>query len=491
MESSLVELLANAVKGKGKMIYAILCGSWAYNLNTPTSDQDLLAVYVADETGPLFPPKGTLQRTNPDYSIYELGTFCELLLKGNPKVIEPVFTTKTSWSTEEWQGLVARRATLLNQVTVQQYTGFATSALKDAQHNKGTQSKKWYHALRLFSEAERIARGLEPRVYLEGEIREHIMRVREGHVTGEQVQTQLDELQRSVDQHVTALPAQADVSILAEWLIELRCKSLLATAHQPFTERTAPADDTPLTGVKQEVAALLTAQNLTGEVLFVAPIGARTLFGNEVESEPDYVAVFVTDTKSAVNSLKPIPSTIYGNPASSDDKYKKGITAFEVEHAIKGLLSGNHVLTEAVFGAEQWQSPIWKELLKALDTRQFLSQGLVLHYLGVSEGLLKKAEKLTAGTELNKCLYLGTKFVYQAQKLLDGHVADQQFTETQLTALVNCRTGHVPADHVPQLLTTITTLRNSRATWQHVITKTDASKNVCNDWLIRVRKTFL
>jgi hypothetical protein len=71
---------------------------------------------------------------------------------------------------------------------------------------------------------------------------------------------------------------------LAEWLIELRCKSLLATAHQPFTERTAPADDTPLTAVKQEVAALLTAQNLTGEVLFVAPIGARTLFGNEVES---------------------------------------------------------------------------------------------------------------------------------------------------------------------------------------------------------------
>jgi hypothetical protein len=53
-------------------------------------------------------------------------------------------------------------------------------------------------------------------VYLEGEIREHIMRVREGHVTGEQVQTQLDELQRSVDQHVTALPAQADVSILGK-----------------------------------------------------------------------------------------------------------------------------------------------------------------------------------------------------------------------------------------------------------------------------------
>lgn len=55
--------------------------------------------------------------------------------------------------------------------------------------------------------------------------------------------------------------------------------------------------------------------------------------------EPDYVAVFVTDTRSAVNSLKPIPSAIYSQPASSEDKYKKGITAFEVEHAIKGLLS--------------------------------------------------------------------------------------------------------------------------------------------------------
>jgi hypothetical protein len=62
--------------------------------------------------------------------------------------------------------------------------------------------------------------------------------------------------------------------------------------------------------------------------------------------ESDYVAVFVTDTKSAVNSLKPIPSTIYGNPASSDDKYKKGITAFEVEHAIKGLLSVRYLIKQ-------------------------------------------------------------------------------------------------------------------------------------------------
>lgn len=114
----------------------------------------------------------------------------------------------------------------------------------------------------------------------------------------------------------------------------------------------------------------------------------------------------------------------------------------------------------------------------------------MLHYLGVSEGLLKKAEKST-GAEQHKCLYLGTKLVYQAQKLLAGHVADQQFTEPQLTALVNARAGHVPADHVAQLLSTIATLRNSRATWQHVISKTDASKIICNDWLIRVRKTFL
>lgn len=74
--------------------------------------------------------------------------------------------------------------------------------------------------------------------------------------------------------------------------------------------------------------------------------------------EPDYVAVFVTDTKSAMNSLNPIASTIYGNPASSEDKYKKGITAFEVEHAIKGLLSvrcliehSELVLIDAIFRA--------------------------------------------------------------------------------------------------------------------------------------------
>ncbi len=137
-------------------------------------------------------------------------------------------------------------------------------------------------------------------MYLEGEIRDQIMRVREGHVTGEEVQRSIDELQISIDKHVTALPAQADASLigkgsvsiahhltvlfLAEWLVELRCKALLATAHQPFSERTVPGDDAPLTGVKQEVAALLAAQGLTADVLFVAPVGARTIFGNQVES---------------------------------------------------------------------------------------------------------------------------------------------------------------------------------------------------------------
>jgi len=119
-------------------------------------------------------------------------------------------------------------------------------------------------------------------------------------VTGDEVQRSIDKLQMSIDEHVTALPAQADAALLgkillidctlltvlflAEWLIELRCKALLATAHQPFSEREVVGDNSPLTGVKQETAALLAAQGLTGDVLFVAPVGARTIFGNQIES---------------------------------------------------------------------------------------------------------------------------------------------------------------------------------------------------------------
>lgn len=63
-------VLNNAVAGKGKLIFVMVCGSAAFNLNLPSSDRDLFGVYVADEKGPYTKPSPSMNSNDPDYCIY-------------------------------------------------------------------------------------------------------------------------------------------------------------------------------------------------------------------------------------------------------------------------------------------------------------------------------------------------------------------------------------------------------------------------------------
>lgn len=76
-----LSVLNTAVSDKGKIIFVMVCGSAAFNLNLPTSDRDLFAVYLANETGPFNKPALSMNSNNPDYCIY--GT----LVIGNTDVI--------------------------------------------------------------------------------------------------------------------------------------------------------------------------------------------------------------------------------------------------------------------------------------------------------------------------------------------------------------------------------------------------------------------
>jgi predicted nucleotidyltransferase len=86
-------------------------------------------VFVANYTGPLFAAKSSFDRSGggadePDYAIYEVETFCRLLVKGNPKVVEPLFSENRCWYSERWLDLRRSRDIVINLTVAKQYFGF-------------------------------------------------------------------------------------------------------------------------------------------------------------------------------------------------------------------------------------------------------------------------------------------------------------------------------------------------------------------------------
>jgi RNA repair pathway DNA polymerase beta family len=99
----------------------------------------------------------------------EVGKFVELLGKGNPKLVEPLFASHLTWSAPEWEGAVAVRKTAINFNTVKQYLLYSQQKLKAAKEALQAKQAPWkdlYHALRLAKEANRLASGNDVRSIL-------------------------------------------------------------------------------------------------------------------------------------------------------------------------------------------------------------------------------------------------------------------------------------------------------------------------------------
>ena len=204
-------------------------------------------VYVLDSTEvvasiPANSKFKVISSHDPDYTLYEAHTFCELLLKGNPKVIEPLFQTHLChWEPGcAWAELVANRHIFLNSTVIQQYKGFASSQLHDSSRGKGKATKKYYHALRLLREAKRMTNFEPPAVWMEGEEREYLMSVRHNKVPQEVLETEIKETFSYLKDKLNDREFLATLNngrsedqlkaFLHPWLIKLRRGTLPRTA---------------------------------------------------------------------------------------------------------------------------------------------------------------------------------------------------------------------------------------------------------------------
>jgi predicted nucleotidyltransferase len=219
----------------GYVIFSKIWGSHSHQTNVADSDVDYLAVFVAKTRDMLSmdPPPETVTGEKPDYQVHEVKKFCDLLMKGNPGIIEMLFTDKLMTSTPTWEELRAERKRFLTKHVVEQYLGWAGGQLhklaakggKGGLHSKGgNYSAKWaYHLVRILQDAKLIALGQAPLIWKEGEDRELLMKIRREEIGQSVVEQMAKKMVTEIDSMKPwPLPDHGDRTFLNDWLLRIR-----------------------------------------------------------------------------------------------------------------------------------------------------------------------------------------------------------------------------------------------------------------------------
>ena len=209
-------------------IFIKVWGSWSHNTNIPGSDVDYLGVFSSPSNRilSLDPPSDIIVKEKPDFQAYEALKFAQLLVKGNPAVIECLFTEKFYWGSLEWDYLKSSKQKLLSQKVVEQYLGYAKGQLHRLKNDKslhtsgGKYNTKWaYHIIRILDDGLRIAQGGVPVVWKEGEEKEFLKQIRYGKYSKDEIYSLAENRINKIDSlKPWNLPEKADKGILNEWL---------------------------------------------------------------------------------------------------------------------------------------------------------------------------------------------------------------------------------------------------------------------------------
>ncbi|KAL6069548.1 YTH domain-containing protein [Balamuthia mandrillaris] len=105
----------------GRVLFACHLGSRSYNLHHQGSDADMLAIVaapLADVLCTFDPPKATVKNATgfePDFTVHEVGYFCELLAGGDTRMLETLFQSRRHsvvFESTEWRELRDQRMKL-------------------------------------------------------------------------------------------------------------------------------------------------------------------------------------------------------------------------------------------------------------------------------------------------------------------------------------------------------------------------------------------
>lgn len=211
------------------VIYRCVVGSRAYGLEEDSSDIDRRGIYLppADLEWSLLgvPEQLELQETQECY--WEFEKFLRLALRANPNVLECLYTPLVEQASPLAEELLAMRDCFLTKQVYQTYNGYVMSQFKKlGQDLRNKDAIRWKHAMHLvrllLSGIAILREGAVPvRV---GEHRDHLLAIRQGKVSWQEVNAWRKELHHTFDQawEKTKLPEHPDYDRVNIFLVKAR-----------------------------------------------------------------------------------------------------------------------------------------------------------------------------------------------------------------------------------------------------------------------------
>lgn len=150
------ELTPPEVELPGHLEFRALQGSHLHGTNTPTSDEDWRGVFMLHTDAFLGLDRAdlTVERkpaTGSDQVYWELGQFCRLLLKGNPNILEMLWTPRelTTDLTPVISPLFDKRVKFVTRTAASAYMGWLGREAKEVAALHKGHAKRLSHVIRL------------------------------------------------------------------------------------------------------------------------------------------------------------------------------------------------------------------------------------------------------------------------------------------------------------------------------------------------------
>lgn len=212
-----------------RVIYRCVIGSRAFGLATDESDTDRRGVYLppADLHWSLYGVPEQLENDANQEAYWELQKFLVMALKGNPNVLECLYTPLVEFASPLAQELLAMREAFLSRIVYATYNGYVMSQFKrmeaDLRNQGRIKPKHVMHLIRLLLSGIHVLReGFVPVDV--GEHRERLFAIKREDMPWDEVEAWRMELHREFDRALeeSCLPERPDYEQANEFLVRAR-----------------------------------------------------------------------------------------------------------------------------------------------------------------------------------------------------------------------------------------------------------------------------
>ncbi len=219
-----------------RVIYRCIVGSRAFGLETDTSDTDRRGIYLppAELHWSLYGAPEQLESDQTQETYWELQKFLIMALKGNPNILECLYTPLIEMVTPLGQQLLDMREAFLSKVVYQTYNGYVMSQFKrmraDMRQQEYPKPKHVMHLIRLLLSGIHLLRERTVMVDV-GAHREPLLAIKRGEMPWTDAEAWRLELHKQFDEayQTTKLPERPDYRRANEFLVEARHRALEET----------------------------------------------------------------------------------------------------------------------------------------------------------------------------------------------------------------------------------------------------------------------